>query len=213
MRLNEMTGAIWRSHVNAEWERVASRYRHTVLIGYSLGGALATLAALERPPDLLMLIAPLSRIAVRGISLLPIGKYVLRDVNIYGNIDWTDERVHEWYAKVRPDIDTRDPETQRLFREEAAFSTRMLDEMRALLVDVRRAAPRVTVPTFVVQGIDDRVVLPRYTREFAVKLGGQLAYRELPGDHYLPLEWLPGWSNLRDLIIDELQSWLAATAQ
>ena len=210
MRLNEMTGQAWRSHVDAEWERVASRYRRTVLVGYSLGGALAALSAVERPPDMLVLIAPLTRIAVRGVSLLPIGKYVLRDVNIYGNIDWSDERVHDWYAKVRPDIDTRDPETQRLFREEAAFSTRMLDEMRALLVDVRRIAPRITVPAFVLQGMDDRVVLPRYTREFAMKLGGQLVYRELPGDHYLPLEWLPGWPTLRDLIVDELRRWLAS---
>lgn len=207
MRLNDMTGEIWLDAVNTAWEKVASRYRHTVLIGYSLGGALATLAAVERPPDLLLLIAPLTRIPVRGISFLPIGKYVLKGVNIYGNIDWSDERVHEWYAKVRPDIDTRDPETQRLFREEAAFSTRMLDEMRALLVDVRRAAPRVSMPTYILQGVDDRVVLPQYTRQFAMKIGGQLIYRELPGDHYLPLEAVEGWPLLRTLIVDELRRW------
>jgi pimeloyl-ACP methyl ester carboxylesterase len=86
----------------------------------------------------------------------------------------------------------------------------MLDEMRALLVDVRRVAPKITVPTFVVQGMDDRVVLPRYTRAFAMKLGGRLAYREIPGDHYLPLEWLPGWPNLRDIIVDELRKWMAS---
>lgn len=210
-RLNEMTGAIWREHVNREWERVSARYQRTVLIGYSLGGALAALAAIDRPPDLLILIAPLTRIAVRGISLLPIGKYVLKDVNIYGNIDWSDERVHDWYAKVRPDIDTRDPETQRLFREEAAFSTRMLDEMRGLLVDVRRAAPKLSVPTAIFQGVDDRVVLPAYTRAFAMKLGGRIVYRELPGDHYMPLEWLDGWPLLRGLVTDELRRWLAAS--
>lgn len=210
MRLNDMTGAIWRDHVETEWARVVSRYRRTVLVGYSLGGALAALAALERPPDLLLLIAPLTRLPVRSASLLPIGKYVLRDVNIYGNIDWLDERVHDWYAKVRPDIDTRDPETQRLFREEAAFSTRMLDEMRGLLVDVRRAAPGLKVPTVILQGIHDRVVLPRFTREFAMKLGGQLVYRELPGDHYLPLESIDGWPHLRGLVLDELQRWKAS---
>lgn len=213
MRLNEMTGDIWREHVMNEWNRVADQYRRTVLVGYSLGGALASLAAVERPPDLLVLIAPLTRLAVRGAALLPIGKYVLKDVNIYGNIDWSDERVHDWYAKVRPDIDTRDPETQRLFREEAAFSTRMLDEMRGLLVDVRRAAPRITTPVVIYQGMDDRIVLPNHTREFAVKVGGQLVYREVPGDHYLPLEWLEGWPNLRRLMIDELTYWIASGAK
>lgn len=210
MRLNEMTGDTWLDAVNAAWEEVRSRYDRAVLLGYSLGGALATLAAVERPPDLLVLVAPLSRLPVRTASLLPIGKYVIKDVNIYGKVDWSDERVHEWYRKVRPDIDTRDPETQRLFREEAAFSTRMLDEMRSLLVDVRRAAPRVTIPAFVVQGTEDRVVLPRYTRQQVMKLGGQVVYREMPGDHYLPLQWMPSWPHLKVAVQDEVRAWLEA---
>jgi carboxylesterase len=211
MRLNEMTGNIWREAVNEAWERVSSRYQRTILLGYSLGGALATLAAVERAPDLLVLVAPLTRLPVRGAALLPIGKYVIRDVNIYGKVDWSDERVHDWYRKVRPDIDTRDPETQRLFREEAAFSTRMLDEMRALLVDVRRVAPKVTSPAFVVQGTEDRVVFPRYTRTQVMKLGGQVVYREMPGDHYLPLQWVSAWPHLKRTVQHELREWLAAS--
>jgi carboxylesterase len=212
MRLNEMTSAIWQEAVNREWARVSERYRRTILLGYSLGGALAALAAAKRPPNLLVLISPLTRFPMRTASLLPIGKYVLKGINIYGKVDWTDERVHDWYRKVRPDIDTRDPETQRLFREEAAFSTRMLDEMRALLAEVRRAAPKLTVPKVVVQGMDDAVVLPQFTRAFALRLGGQLVYREMPGDHYLPLELLSGWPNLKTVVLDELNRWMNATA-
>jgi carboxylesterase len=208
VRLNDMTGAIWRESVETAWERVASRYERTVLVGYSLGGALAALAAVSRPPDLLVLIAPLTRLPVRATELLPVGKYLIKGVNIYGKIDWSDERIHEWYRKVRPDIDTRDPETQRLFREEAAFSTRMLDEMRALLVDVRRSVAKITVPVVVVQGIDDTVVFPRFTRQFVMKLGGQLVYREMPGDHYLPLQWLSAWPYLQTVVRDELQRWM-----
>jgi carboxylesterase len=213
MRLNEMTGEIWQQAVDAEWERVSSRYERTILLGYSLGGALATIAAAKRKPDLLVLIAPLTRLPVRAASLLPIGKYVLKGVNVYGNVDWSDERVHDWYSKVRPDIDTRDPETQRLFREEASFSTRMLDEMRALLVDARRAAPKVTVPTFVVQGTEDTVVLPRFTRRQVTRMGGQVIYREMPGDHYLPLEWFSAWPNLKRVVLDEVRHWIESKAR
>ena len=206
--LNDMTAAIWREAVRAEWRAIADRYARPVLVGYSLGGALAVLAAVERPPELLVLIAPLSRIADRRAVFLPVFKHVIRSVRPYGGIDWTDTRVHNWFRAVRPTIQTRDPLNQRVLAREAVYGTRMLDEMRRLLVDMRRSAPEMVAPTVVIQGVDDRLVLPRDTHRLAARLGGPVRLHDVPGDHYLPLPGCGWWPEVRSILDDELDRWM-----
>lgn len=212
LSLNEMTGAVWRDAVRSEWASIADRYERTLLIGYSLGGALAILQAIEQSPGAMMLIAPLTRLPSRLADFLPIGKYFVKDVNIYERTDWTNDAVHDWYAAVRPGLNTRDPEVQRLLTEEASFSTTMLDEMRALCVDVRRQARQVTCPTLILQGTDDRVVLPRYTRELIRVIGGQLQYVELPGQHYIPLPGSPELPLLQSFLDDYLRRFMESAS-
>jgi len=206
-RLNDMTGAIWRDAVNRQWRDISARYERTVLVGYSLGGALAILAALERRPDLLVLLAPLSRIADRRAVFLPIIKHVIRSVRPYGGLDWSDARVHNWFRAVRPTIATQDPINQDVLSREATYGTRMLDEMRRLLVVVRRRAPEVTVPTVIIQGDEDEIVLPRDTQRLADRLGGPVRLHSVRGDHYLPLPACGWWPDVRAILRDELDRW------
>lgn len=205
--LNEMTAEIWLNAVSRRWAEHRSQYKKTMLVGYSLGGALALLAAVEHPPDVLMLIAPLTRLADRRSALLPVAKYVMRGVRPYVGLNWDDPRVHEWFDRARPSMMTRDPVNQAFLRHEAIYSSKMLDQLRRLLLRTRRVVPKVTAPTIVLQGTDDRIVLPRYTRSLVARLGGPVSYRELPGDHYLPLPAFDGWSRLRLVIERELACW------
>lgn len=208
-RLNEMTAEIWRDAVREEWRRIRARYERTVLIGYSMGGALSILAALEHPPDLLVLIAPLSRLADRRAPFLPVAKYIVPHVRPYAGLNWSDERVHAWFDRTRPSMQTRDPMNQQVLVNDAVYSTRMLDQLRRLLAQVRRAAPQVTAPALVVQGTDDRLVLPRDTRRLVARLGGEVDYREIPGDHYLPLRAMAAWAPFRDIVLGSLRTWMA----
>jgi carboxylesterase len=207
-RLNEMTAGIWRDAVRRRWREYAAQYERKVLVGYSMGGALAMLAAIDQPPDLLVLIAPLSRLADRRAMFLPVAKYVMRGVRPYVGLNWGDPRVHEWFDRTRPSMRTRDPINQAVLTQDAVYSARMLDEMRRLLRQTRRMATRVTTPTLIVQGVDDQVVLPRDTRRLVARMGGPVTYREIQGDHYLPLPAFAGWSHLQQVIDGELRAWL-----
>lgn len=206
-RLNDMTGTIWRDAVLRQWQEISARYEQAMLVGYSLGGALAILAATELPPDLLVLLAPLSRLADRRAILLPVVKHVLRAVRPYGGLDWSDTRIHEWFDAVRPSMRTRDPVNQVVLEHEAIYSTRMLDEMRRLLVDARRSAPLVISPAVVIQGLDDQIVLPKDTHQLVARLGGPMSLHEVPGDHYLPLPGCGWWPEVRRVLEDELMQW------
>ncbi|HEV2074562.1 MAG TPA: alpha/beta fold hydrolase [Thermomicrobiales bacterium] len=207
-QLNDMTAEIWRDAVLRQWAERRQRYERTVLVGYSMGGALSLLAAAEESPDLLMLIAPLTRINDRRVPFLPVAKYVTRGVRPYARLKWDDPRVHEWFDRTRPSMMTRDPEHQQVMEHEAIYSARMLDELRRLLVQTRRSAPKVSSPTIILQGISDRIVLRRDTRELVTRIGGPVTYREMPGDHYLPLPAFDGWSRLCPAIDGELRAWM-----
>ena len=212
-RLNDMTADIWRGAVRREWRSYAARYERTILIGYSMGGALSMLAAVDEPPDLLVLLAPLSRLADRRAMFLPLAKYVMRGVRPYVGLNWEDPGVHEWFDRTRPSMRTRDPVNQEVLTNEAIYSARMLDHLRRLLKETRRSAPYISAPTLILQGMNDRVVLPRDTRQLVTRLGGPVVYREIPGDHYLPLPAFSDESSLPDVLAGELCAWLDANPE
>lgn len=211
-RLNEMTAGIWRDAVRDRWREVRARYGAALLAGYSMGGALSILAAADAAPDRVMLIAPLSRLADRRAWLLPVARYVLPHIRPYAGLDWADERVHEWFDRARPSMATREPVNQAVLTHDATYSTKMLNELRRLLAWTRRTAPLVRGRALVVQGTEDRIVLPRHTRQLAARLGGEVDYREMPGDHYLPLPDMGAWPTLRQAIDDDISAWLGDMA-
>lgn len=206
-RLNEMTAQGWRDAVLERWAEHRAQYTRTLLVGYSMGGALGLLAAAEHPPDMLILIAPLTRLTDPRALLLPVAKYVVRGVRPYAGLDWENPRVHEWFDRARPSMMTRDPANQALLEHQAIYSARMLDQLRRLLMRTRRALPNVKAPVVILQGIDDRVVRLRDTRALVTRLGGPVDYREIPGDHYLPLPAFDGWIHFKGIIDDVVTRW------
>jgi carboxylesterase len=206
--INEMTAKIWRDDVLRRWDRHCARYSSNILIGYSMGGSLALHAAAQYPPDLLILVAPLVRLGDRRAEVLPVARHLVRRIRPFAGLTWDDPLVHDWFRRAMPAIDTADLATQAFLRDEAAVSTAMLNELRILARGALRHARRITAPTIIVQGYHDVIVRPRDTRSLSSRMGGMVSYREVPGDHFLPVKAFGEWPRLERVLRHELRMWM-----
>ena len=199
-RLPEMTAERWRASVLDEWQRHHATYARTILIGYSMGGAAAIQMAARTAPDLLVLLAPFWRINDRRAAFLPVVKRIARDFKLLGSVDLTDPDQRRWVEAAMPGVDVNDPEVQRLMREESGIPIQVIDELRRFGIFARNDASRVQAPVVVMQGIQDEVVAPRFTRSMISQFSRLHGYHEFPGNHLITLDTLPSWSRVRELL-------------
>ncbi len=211
--LPSMTAQIWRESALTHWDAHYRRYRRTILIGYSMGGAAAIQMAVRHAPDLLVLLAPFTRINDRRALFLPFTKRLMGEVQLLAYLDFDDPWVRDWFKVALPDIDLDDPDIRRVIREETGISAPVINELRKFGATARREAPRVTAPVVVVQGHEDTVVNPRDTRDLIARFPRFQAYHEIPGDHLVALAGSPQWNELLRLVLHELRAFLPESGQ
>lgn len=198
--LNSMTARIWRESSLARWRDHVDRYRRTVLVAYSLGGAIALIQAAHHPPDLLVLLAPHIRLADRRGRYLPLAKHFVKELNQFKDIDFTNADSRLWFSRTMPGLDLNDPMVQESIRNDSPMSMKMLDEMRRLSLEGERAAPLVPTPTVIIQGANDTIALPRHSARLARKLPNLVAYHVINADHMLPFKSFPSWALVKELV-------------
>lgn len=182
-RLGQTNRHVWLSAVRAAWADVQRRHETAVLIGFSLGGALALHLSRELPPAALALLAPFWTLGGWQFKLLPLLKRVMPSVAPFEKANFDDPAVRRELAQLAPGANLDDPEVQRFFRTEIRLPTAVIDEVRGLGLTAYRLALQVRVPTLVMQGVADEVVTPARTRRLVARLAGPVTYREFSGDH------------------------------
>lgn len=175
----------WVSAAKTRWEQLQEGAEERVLIGFSMGGAVALNVAQAVQPDKLILIAPFWRLADPRALLLPVARFVMPQLKPFQNADFTTDVVRAQFARLEPTLDVDDPEVQKALRERAKLPTSALVELQRLGAQAYRTAAHISTPTLIVQGRQDTTVSPADTRRLALRLAGPVNLTELEADHEL----------------------------
>lgn len=184
------------------WREEQAHAQRRVLIGFSMGGAIAAAVAHRAGmPDALILLAPHVRFADPRAMALPLLKHVMREFNPLAKADFSDHGIRAGFQEIMPDADLDDPATQAMLRKQAAIPTHALDELGRAGRLAQRAAPSITSPTLIVQGSEDKTSLPAYSRAFAKRIAGPVDFETVPGSHMLVDPLHPGHAATREAVL------------
>jgi carboxylesterase len=201
-RVGTVRAEDWVRTAQEAWREVAAGAERAVLVGFSMGGAVATVVAARGPrPDAMILMAPHWRYADRRTVALPVVKRVVKSFPVFADADFSNPATRATFAEMMPDADLDDPAVQARLRREVRVPISVLEELRRVGVMAGAAAGRVDAPTTILQGFDDATSLPRYSRQLGVRLGGPLTVEEFPGGHMLVNPELPTWERVREAVL------------
>ena len=204
-QLAKVSAADWMASAAHAWVQVSRRHPNSVLIGYSMGAALALHLAAVRPPQRLILLAPLWRLLGAawplGAVLEPL-RHLIREVPLLrSDAAFSQPELRDFIARAAPQLDLDQAAVRHELRRRMRVPTSSLAHLWKVAIGSGQAARAVRVPTLLVQGIHDSVVRAHDTRLLATRLGGPIQLHELPAGHLLLQPDLPAWHQVRSLIL------------
>jgi carboxylesterase len=204
-QLATVSASDWLAAASAARSEVSTRHAHTVLMGYSMGGALALHLGVTRPPGRLILVAPLWRLLGAAWPLgaaLPVLRHVIRDVpTIRSEAALAEPELRRFITCAAPELDLNAPATRHELRRRMRLPTSGIAHLWRLAITSGDAAPRVHAPTLVVQGVGDTVVRTRDTRRLAQRFGGPIELHEVNAGHLVLEQHADAWGEVRQLIV------------
>ena len=184
--LGKMRWQAWVEAAKTNWAKLQDGAEASILIGFSMGGAVALNVAHAVKPEQLVMIAPFWRLNHPLGRIVPLAQHVVPQLKPFKNADFTTSVIRDQFIRLEPTLDLNDPVVQRELRDRVVLPTSALAELQRLGQHAYRVAPHVTTPTLVVQGRQDTTVAPTDTRRLALRLGGPVTLVELDGaDHQL----------------------------
>ena len=178
----------WFDAVRTAWQALRSEYNPCVLLGFSMGAAIALHIAAEVTPDRMILAAPFWRLPGFMNGILPAVAWLNPKIRPFKRANFNDPRLRQFLERLLPGINLDNPAEQEYIRRELSIPVRTINEIRKMGQEACRAAPHIHTPTLVLQGLQDMVVQPASTRRLVGRLPSPLTtYYEVPGTHdFLP---------------------------
>ncbi len=201
--LTERRHEEWLAAVESAAQRLTGEgHRPRLLVGYSMGAALALRAAGTIRPAGVIALAPfwwaerpwtrLVEFLVR--PFLPIGFRPLRKA------DFSSPQLRQGIGKFMPGLDLDDPAAQAALRD-FRMPLGLIDQVRGLSRRMLAALSQVDAPVLVVQGTRDSVVRTPQTRRLLGRLPNGTQYVEVDSEHDLTLAENPAWPQVEAAVV------------
>lgn len=193
----------WIAAAERAYRDHARTHRFIMVCGLSMGGALAIHLAAKHKPDALMLFAPFWQVEHILWKAMPLLKFIIPRFKPFRLFepDFDDPALRESIRRFMPQADLNDPEVQSGIRD-FEVPVNMIDQVRILGDLGYKAAPKITMPTLVVQGLHDELVAPTRTRTLVSRFSITPHYEEVPAEHELLAKNGPAWPTICALILD-----------
>lgn len=187
----------WIREVIRSLEHLKETHKRVVIGGFSMGAALAIIAATKVSVEGVFLLAPFLRLNSFLWSIFPLLQPVIREIKPFRlvNMDFSDPRIRQGISNFIPNLNLNDPVVQQSIRE-FAFPTSILSEVRAIGTQAAAAAGDLHLPVLVIQGRQDEIVKLKVTREMIIHIPGRLHYLEVDGQHDLPDPNKSAWTEI-----------------
>jgi len=196
----------WLDAAAKAYEELRANHKTILLVGNSMGGALAINVAQSAGVTGLILIAPFTRFAVAWQRIAwPLVSCFVSQLLPFQKADLSSPEILRLVRRMWAGVDINDPTVQAMIRK-IAVPTRALEQVRQVGATALRAAPSLRIPTLILQGRYDLVVRPKTTRVLKKRMAISPQFHEFDAGHDLLETDQPPWPQVSACVKDFARS-------